>query len=303
MGKIKKALFLLFHHPIIFIERLAGHIPWILSDKLYVKLQYRAALGRYPDLDNPKTFTEKLQWLKLYDHNPFYTQVVDKITAKEYIAKNLGEEYIIPTLFQWDDPDQINFDALPDKFVLKCNHTGGGAVFICKDKVHFDFDVVKKKLKKQLRTNTFLKTREWPYKNIKRKVFCEQYMEDNSGELRDYKFYCFGGTPFVLLVASNRFTKHNFNYFDLDFNPVDIHSAVGATSSEKMIKPANFETMKDIVVKLCQGFPHVRVDLYNINGHIYFGELTLYDASGFDDMGSDKWNRIFGDKIHLPNKC
>ena len=300
--KIVSVFKMLLFNPIQFLERIISRVPWIVSDNIYVKLQYKARLGYFPNLENPVFFTEKLQWLKLYDHNPLYTKIVDKVLVKDYIANLIGKEHIIPTLHVWDDPSQIDFSILPNKFVLKCNHTGGGAVFICKDKSSFDISSVSKKLSKQLLMNTFLKTREWPYKNIPRKVFCEQYMEDESGELRDYKFYCFGGEPVMVLVATNRFTDHNFTYVDLNFKPIDIESAFGKTTNHKLVKPDNFTQMIKIARTLSRDFPHVRVDLYNIKGQIYFGELTFYDSSGFDDMNSDLWNKKLGDLIKLPQK-
>ena len=302
MNKLKKAFYLFFKSPLKFIEACMRHMPWLVSDKCYVMLQYKVALGYFPDLENPKTFTEKLQWLKLYDHNPLYTRIVDKVTAKEYIKEILGEEYIIPTLHVWDNADDIDIDQLPDRFVLKCNHTGGGSVFICHDKSKFDFETAKKKIKKQLKKNTFLSTREWPYKNVKRKVFCEQYMEDESGELRDYKFYCFNGKPEIMLIASNRFTSHNFDYFDMDFKPLGVDSVTGGRAGTSFERPEAYDEMIAIASKLSQGFPHVRVDLYYTNHHIYFGELTFYDSSGFDDMNSEEWNNKLGDLIKLPEK-
>ena len=300
--KLKEIVVLLFKNPVCFLSKILGHFPYLVSDKLYIKLQYKSILGYYPNIDNPQSFTEKLQWLKLYDHNPLYTKLVDKVTVKEYVGNILGEDYIIPTIGVWDKPDEIDYSQLPDKFVLKCNHTGGGSVFICKDKNTFDFEATKKSLKKQLKTNVFLHTREWPYKNIERKVLCEKYMEDDSGELRDYKFYCFNGKPEIMLIASNRFTSHNFDYFDMDFKPLGVDSVTGGRAGTSFERPEAYDEMIAIASKLSQGFPHVRVDLYYTNHHIYFGELTFYDSSGFDDMNSDMWNNKLGSLIKLPKK-
>ena len=296
---LKRFFHQLKNNPIDLVRGFLYHFPWLVSDKTYVRIQYKAALGYYPNLKNPETFTEKLQWLKLYDHNPLYTKLVDKVTVKDYVRNIIGEEYIIPTLNVWDSAEDIDFVTLPDKFVLKCNHTGGGSVIICRDKKSLDTNKTKSTLRKQLKMNVFLKSREWPYKNVKRKILCEQYMEDFSGELSDYKFYCFNGEVKLLLVATNRFTNHNFNYFDNDFNPISISSVAGQKSTQKIEKPKNFEGMKVIAAKLSKGFPHVRVDLYNCEGKIYFGELTFYDSSGFDDMNSDEWNKRMGSWIDL----
>lgn len=274
----------------------------LLNDKQYYKLQYFVMLGKFPNIDNPSLYTEKLQWLKLNDHNPLYTKVVDKYEVKEVIAKLIGEKYIIPTLGVWDNPEDVSFDSLPDKFVLKTTFGGGSdGVFICKDKTQLDIKNTIENLRKSYNTDPFKRAREWPYKNVPRRIIAEQYMEDDSGELRDYKFYCFNGEPKVMLLASNRFTAHNFNYFDMDFNILPITSAMGAQSNSTMEKPSCFEEMKEIASKLSKGFPHVRVDLYSCDGNVYFGELTLYDSSGYDDLNSEEWNQRFGDWITLPN--
>jgi len=274
-----------------------------ISDKTYYRIQYYAVLGRFPNIDNPILYTEKLQWLKLYDHNPIYTKIVDKYEVKNIISKIIGDKYIIPTLGVWNSPEEIDFDSLPNQFVLKTTFGGGGdGIVICKDKSKLIIDETIKKLKKSFNTDPYIRAREWPYKNVPRRIIAEQYMEDDSGELRDYKFYCFNGEPKVMLVASNRFTNHNFNYFDMDFNVLPITSAMGAQSDVKMNRPDCFDEMKEVAAKLSKGFPHVRVDLYNSGGKVLFGELTLYDSSGYDDLNSKEWNRRFGDWISLPKK-
>lgn len=274
-----------------------------ISDKTYYRIQYYAVLGRFPNIDNPILYTEKLQWLKLYDHNPIYTKIVDKYEVKNIVSKIIGENYIIPTLNVWNSPEEIDFDSLPNQFVLKTTFGGGGdGIVICRDKSMLNIDETIKKLKKSFNTDPYIRAREWPYKNVPRRIIAEQYMEDDSGELRDYKFYCFNGEPKVMLVASNRFTNHNFNYFDMDFNVLPITSAMGAQSDVKMNRPDCFDEMKEVAAKLSKGFPHVRVDLYNSGGKVLFGELTLYDSSGYDDLSSKEWNKRFGDWITLPTK-
>lgn len=271
-----------------------------LSDKNFYRLQYFVMLGRFPNIDNPILYTEKLQWLKLYDHNPLYTKIVDKYEVKTIISKIIGDKYIIPTLGIWNSPEEIDFDSLPNQFVLKTTFGGGGdGIILCKDKTKLDIDKTIKKLKASFNTDPYIRAREWPYKNVSRRILAEQYMEDDSGELRDYKFYCFNGVPKVLLVASNRFTNHNFNYFDMDFNILPITSAMGSQSAVKMERPEGFEEMKEVATKLSKNFAHVRVDLYSSGGKVLFGELTLYDSSGYDDLNSKVWNRRFGDWITL----
>ena len=275
----------------------------LLNDKKYYCLQYYVMLGKTPKIDTPSLYTEKLQWLKLYDRNPLYTRLVDKYEVKEYISNIIGEQYIIPTLGVWNSPEEIDFTSLPNRFVLKTTFGGGSdGVAICKDKENTNLDSLREKIRKSFNTNPYIRAREWPYKNVPRRIIAEQYMEDDSGELRDYKFYCFNGEPKVMLVASNRFTNHNFNYFDMDFNVLPITSAMGTHADIAFERPACFDEMKDIAAKLSVGFAHVRVDLYYCENRVYFGELTLYDSSGFDDLNSEEWNQRFGDWITLPKK-
>ncbi|GAB7086275.1 ATP-grasp fold amidoligase family protein [Marinifilum fragile] len=273
----------------------------MFTDRLYVYIEYSLKMGKLLNLRNPRYFTEKLQWLKLYDRSPEYSVMVDKIEVKKYVAEAISDNCIIPTIGTWDHADEIDFEQLPKQFVLKCNHTGGGNVFICKDKTKIDFDQLRAKLNAQLSTNTFLRTREWPYKNIKRRILCEKYMEDESGELRDYKFYCFDGKVKLLLIASNRFTTHNFDYYDSEFNKLDITSTEGPNSLINHKRPETFNEMIETAKKLSKGIPHVRVDLYEIHGKMYFGELTFFDSSGYDNFGSDEWNLIMGDELELPS--
>lgn len=277
-------------------------LKW-LPDKPYLKLVYYLKLGKKLDLNNPKTFTAKLQWLKLYNRRPEYTNIVDKYEVKNYVSRKLGEEYIIPTLGVWDKFSDIDFDKLPSRFVLKTTHGGGSiGVFICKDKLNLDIAKAKYNIETSLKLDVYKLFREWPYKNVRKRIIAEQYMEDDSGELRDYKFYCFNGEPKVMLLASNRFTNHNFNYFDMQFNKLPISSRDGKTSNEELKKPENFEEMIEVAKKLSNGFPHVRVDLYSCNHKIYFGELTFFDGSGYDDMESEEWDSKFGSWLQLPPK-
>lgn len=285
-----------------FVSCIQNFFTW-LPDELYLKLLFRFKMGYKLNLKNPKTFTEKLQWLKLYNRKPEYTTMVDKYAVKEYVAKIIGEEYIIPTLGVWDKFDDIDFSKLPQQFVLKTTHGGGGGgVVICKDKKTFNKADALTKLNQSLKSDIYKSLREWPYKNVPKRIIAEKFMVDSSGELRDFKFYCFDGTPKVLLVASNRFTSHNFDYFDMDFNRLPITSVAGKNNYEINESPSNFEKMKELVAILSKGLPHVRIDLYNCNGDIYFGEMTFYDSSGFDDMNSNEWNSRFGSWITLPFK-
>lgn len=278
-------------------------IARLLPDKLYLSVKFRTHMGYWMDWKNPKTFNEKLQWLKVYDRHPEYTKMVDKVAAKDYVAGIIGEEYIIPTLAVYNSVDEIDFDALPDQFVLKCTHDSGGLV-VCRDKSKHDLKAAREKLRKGLKRTYIIQNREYPYKNVPRRIIAEQYMEDNSGELNDYKFFCFDGEPKALFVASDRGrkdTETKFDFFDMEWNHLPFTN--GHPNSDKEIPcPPNFDHMKEIAGKLSVGMPHVRVDLYNINGTIYFGELTFFHWGGTVPFNPKEWDYKFGSWIKLPNR-
>lgn len=273
-----------------------------INDELYVKLIFRLHMGKWPNLKNPKTYNEKLQWLKLYDRNPDYTKMVDKIEAKKYVASIIGEEYIIPTIGVWDNPDDIDFDLLPNQFVLKCNH-GCGDMCICPDKSKIVPEFIKKSLNEGLKRDYFKIWREWPYKNVKRRVIGEEYLVDESGfELKDYKFFCFDGKPKFMFIASDRQLKNEetkFDFFDMEFNHLPFQNG-HLNANHSIAKPSSFELMKELASKLSKGIPHVRVDFYDVNGHVYFGELTFSHWSGLVPFQPEEWDYKFGDMIELP---
>lgn len=282
-------------------KRLKEFLIGIIPDKIFLTLKYYKNLGKFPNWNNPVTFNEKLQWLKLYDRRPIYTQMVDKFEAKKYVANIIGEEYIIPTLGVWEKGEDINFDSLPNQFVLKTTHDSGSIV-ICKDKNVLDKKSAISTMNKSLKRNFYATTREWPYKNVKPRIIAEQYMVDESGiELKDYKFFCFNGEPKILKVDFNRFVKHQANYYDLDWNllPFIEH---GYPSDPNFIikKPNNLHKMIDIAQKLSQDIPFVRIDFYNINEDIYFGEITFYPYSGVKNFIPKEWNFKIGNLIKLP---
>lgn len=274
-----------------------------MPDEQYLKLKYKSIFGKELNLDNPQTFNEKLQWLKLHNRKPEYTIMVDKYLAKQYIASRIGEEYVVPLLGVWDDPEDINFDALPNQFVLKCNHNSGVGMCICKDKSKLDIEKVKKELRKGLKEDYYLKFREWPYKDVPRKIIAEKYMEDAGGELRDYKFYCFNGVMKFVMINSDRNTDKptRADYFDRDFNWLDFTWGYSHAEVHPQ-KPEQFEKMVAIAEWLSKGLPHIRVDLYDCNGKIYFGELTFFDGSGFDKIEPLEWDYKIGDMLKLPEK-
>ena len=274
----------------------------VLSDSNYIKLKYWYHFKRFPNLKNPKTFNEKIQWLKLHDRNPLYTKMVDKYEAKDYIKSIIGEKYIIPTLGIWDHFDQIDFSLLPEQFVLKTTHDCGGIV-ICKNKDLFDKTKAKIFLEKHLRNNYFFEGREWPYKNVPPRIMAEKYMENKtSGDLKDYKFFCFNGVVKALFIASARQSlteETKFDFYDADFNHLSIRN--GHPNSEQEIeKPQNFDLMKLLAAQLSNGIPLLRVDFYEVDGSVYVGELTFSHFSGMVPFNPPEWDFIFGNWIELP---
>ena len=243
----------------------------IFGDEIYVRVEYFIVFGKRLRLKNPQTYSEKLQWLKLHEGDPIYTRMVDKAEAKKYVTEIIGEEYIIPTYGVWNHFDEIDFDKLPDQFVLKTTHDSGG-VIICKDKKTLDKNAAKVKLEKSLKNDYYYTSKEWPYKNVVPRIIAEKYMEDESGELCDYKLFCFDGKMKALFIATDRFTsgeETKFDFFDENFNHLPFTN--GHPNATKPIKkPESFQQMKDLAEKLSQKIPHVRVDLYCTNGKIYF---------------------------------
>lgn len=274
-----------------------------LDDETYIKLIYWARMGKRLNLKNPTSFNEKLQWLKLYDRRPEYSRMVDKYEAKKYVSEIIGEEYIIPTLGVWDTFDDINFDSLPDQFVLKCIHDSGGLV-ICRDKATFDISYARNIINKSLKNNYYLHAREWPYKNVKPRIIAEQYMVDESGyELKDYKLFCFDGFAKAMFIASDRYKKGEetkFDFFDMDFKHLPFTNG-HPNATHEIKRPESFEKMKELAAKLSEGIPQVRVDFYDINGQIYFGELTLSHWSGMVPFEPEEWDYKFGEWIKLPD--
>lgn len=276
----------------------------LIPDEPYLKLKFRQRMGKKLNLKNPQTFNEKLQWLKLYDRNPLYTTLVDKYEAKKYVADILGEEYIIPTLGVWDNFDDIDFDSLPNQFVLKCTHDSGGLVIV-KDKSKLDIPSAKKKIESRMSKNYYWHGREWAYKNVKPRIIAEQYMEDaETQELRDYKLFTFGGQVKALFIASDRQKKNEdtkFDFFDADGNHIDVRN--GHPNADVPPKlPQNFEEMKKLAQILSKGFVQMRVDFYEINGKTYFGEMTLCHYNGFTPFDPEEWDYTFGSWLDLPKR-
>ena len=273
-----------------------------VSDEKIIRRKYKIKTGKVLNLESPQYFTEKLQWLKLYDRRPIYTTMVDKYAVKDYVSKRIGGKYIIPIYGVWDKFEDIDFDALPDRFVLKCTHDSG-SYFICKDKSTFDYKAAKKLFKKRLKRDYFVCSREWPYKNVPPRIIAEAYMEDSKyKELRDYKFFTFGGEPKVLYIAQGRGNndKTVADFFDMDFNhlPFKIDHEMAETLPEK---PDCFDEMKHLAALLSKDAPQLRVDFYEVDGKVYFGEMTFFHCSGFGTFTPSCWDKTFGDWVKLPS--
>lgn len=273
----------------------------ILSDETYLKLTYRVRFGEKLDFKNPITFNQKIQWLKLHDRQERYVELVDKVRVKDYVAKTIGEQYIIPTLGVWNSFDDIDFDSLPNQFVLKCNHDSGSIV-ICRDKATFDYERARKKLAKGLKTDMYYWGREWPYKMVERKILAEAYMEDdNSEELKDYKLMVFNGKVKCSFVGSERFSEDGLkiNFFNTDWKvmPFERHYPM---SKRKIERPLNYDEMVELAEKLAKDIPFTRIDFYEVGGKTYFGEITLYPGSGLEEFTPYEWDKTLGTWIKLP---
>lgn len=279
-------------------------LSW-LPDEPYIKLFYYATTGRKLNLKTPVTFEDKQQWLKLHDHNPKYTQLVDKYAVRQYIKETIGEEYSFPLIGHWDRFDDLDFSSLPESFVLKCNHDSG-SVRIIKSKSNLtqsEIQSLKKHFDKRIKKNFFAAGREFPYKNIKPCIIAEEYMSDDKQEfssLNDYKFYCFHGEPKIVLIVTDRATDCRYDYYDMDFAHLDLRYGKGR-DDDKIQKPAFFDEMKEIASKLSQGIPFVRMDLYEVNGRVFFGEYTFFDGGGFQWLQPEKWEYEMGKWIEIPN--
>lgn len=276
-----------------------------IPDKLYLKVLFRGSMGYKLDLRHPKTFNEKLQWLKLYDHNPLYTTLVDKYRVKQWVADKIGEEYIIPTLAVYQSVDEIDLDKLPNQFVLKTTHDSGGVV-ICKDKSTFDMQAAITILNKSLARDVYMDYREWPYKNVTKRIIAETYMTDetpeNCGGLTDYKFSCYQGKAYKVMLCLDRDSGNTkFYSFDKEWNLLR-HNKMGkaAPADFTLPKPDAIDKMFEIAEALSKNMPFVRVDLYYVHNQIYFGEMTFYPMSGYDANILPETDNLYGSMIKLP---
>ena len=293
-GKFFGGAYLLAH-------RIKVRLYKYLSDEDCLRKIYKKKLNKELNLDNPKTFNEKLQWLKLYNRRPEYTMMADKCAVKQYVTGKIGSEYVVPLLGVWNDFDDIDFAALPEQFVLKCNHDCGSIV-ICRDKKTFDYDATRKKLTRCLKRNYYWEGREWPYKDIPPKIIAEEYLDSGDGKPPvDYKYFCFRGEPKIMFIATDRGIDTKFDFYDMDFNHLEfVHGHPNANAA--LEKPEKFEEMRSLATVLSNGIPFVRVDFYNINGRIYFGEYTFFHWGGLMPFVPENWDYTLGSWLTLPEK-
>ena len=268
-----------------------------MSDRRFITTLYRIRSGSKLNLDNPKTFNEKLNWLKLNYRQPTFTLMADKYAVKQYVSNIIGNYYVVENYVVADRWEDIDFSSLPNQFVIKCTHDSGGA-FVCRDKSTFDFESTRKAIEHNLNINYFKPLREWPYKNIKPRIIVDRFLDDQTGnELRDYKWWCFNGEPtymYCTIKGDNIFE----NFYDLDFKPVPIDHGFPRHQPE-FERPITFDLMKELAAKLSQGIPFVRVDFFEVDGRVYFGEFTFYDWGGMRPFGGN-WDEVLGELIDLP---
>lgn len=281
-------------------------IARFLPDKAYLSIKFYKVFGRFPNWKNPQTFSEKLQWLKLYDRKPEYTIMVDKYAVKKYVAEIIGEEYVIPMLGVWEKPEDIEWDKLPNQFVLKTTHGGGSeGVAICRDKNTFDKKKAIDLLNDSLKTDLYVVWREWPYKNVPKRIIAEKFIDPDpiTGDLPDYKFFCFNGKPEYCQVISGRGTKMCIDFFDRNWVHQPFHEPKIYPFTDKIIeKPKNLEIMWNAAALLSRDRAFSRIDFYDVNDKIYFGEITFYPTSGVGGFDPKEYDVLFGKMITLPNK-
>ena len=286
-----------------FVRRFGYQIFRLIPDAIYIRLRYKNVFSRFPDLRNPKTFNEKINWLKLYDRNMIYTIMVDKYEAKRYVADIIGEEYIVPTYGIWDRAEDIDFDSLPDKFVLKATHDSG-RVIICRDKSKLDKNNAIREMRKSLRRNFYAVTREWPYKNVKPRIIAEKLLEvTDGGEIADYKVHNFNGVPKVILVCRDRFRETGLteDFFDTEWKHISVRRPGHPNAPVLEDKPAKLSKMLELSEKLSNGYPFMRTDFYCVDGKVYFGEITLYPASASVPFIPQTFDELLGAQLNITN--
>lgn len=305
MSKIMSKIRTFIENPQYFITSPAskGWLNWV-PDSLYLKVLYRVIMGRKLNLKNPKEYNEKLQWLKLNDRKPEYSTMVDKYEVRGYIEDLLGDKYLIPCLGIYDSVDDIDIDALPDRFVLKCTHDSG-SVEICKDKSSFDIEGARHRLSQAMKRNYYATYREWPYKYVKPRIIAEGYLEGDGGDLKDYKVMCFNGEAKIVEVHENRFVEgkvHTQTFYDREWNIVPLTQVETVTVDRPGERPRQLDEILRLSELIAKDMYHARIDWYIEGDKIYFGEITFFDGSGFESFSTPEMERMLGDMIKLPEK-
>lgn len=288
-------------NPRLFAAKVCGRFMrgTVKDDERYLKMLYRARIGRPLDLDDPTTFNEKLQWLKIHDRDPLYTTLVDKAEVKPWVAERIGWEHVVPTLGVWGSFDEIDFGALPERFVLKCTHDSGGLA-ICRDRAAFDMAAARRKIERSLARNYYWSGREWPYKGVRPRVLAEEYLDAGSPDLTDYKLMCFGGRARCAFTCTGRAEGDlRVDFFDLRWNrlPFTRHYP---NADVPPAAPSRLREMVALSERLSEGLPFVRVDFYEVAGEFYFGEMTLYPGSGMEEFDPESWDAELGSWLELP---
>lgn len=305
MSKIMSKIRTFIENPQYFITSPAakGWLNWV-PDSLYLKVLYRIIMGRKLNLKNPMEYNEKLQWLKLNDRKPEYSTMVDKYEVRGYIADLLGDKYLIPCLGIYDSVDDIDIDALPERFVLKCTHDSG-SVEICKDKSSFDIEGARHRLAQAMKRNYYATYREWPYKYVKPRIIAEGYLEGDGGDLKDYKVMCFNGEAKIIEVHENRFVEgkvHTQTFYDREWNIVPLTQVETVTVDRPGERPRQLDEILRLSELIAKDMYHARIDWYIEGDKIYFGEITFFDGSGFESFSTPEMERMLGDMINLPEK-
>lgn len=299
---MKHRIIRVLNNPWLIICHFVRRFSFLISDKLFLSIYFRTYLGSWINWNNPLSFCEKLQWLKLYDRNPEYIKMVDKLAVKDYVATKIGSEYIIPTISYWSSPENINWDILPQKFVLKSTHGGGGTgVIICSNKAEFNKELAYLKLKESYKIDIYKSLKEWPYKGVIKRILAEELLVSDDGDLKDYKVFCFNGEPRLIQLHSGRFTEnHTSKFYDTHWNRLSIsQSSIYELDNDIVPEPVCLEEMLKFSRILAKDIPHVRIDWYCCNGKLYFGEITFFDGSGFSPFDKIQDELTIGSWIDL----